>query len=609
MKKLSLAILLLSACGGIDTSGEAQTADDLVGPSHACDTGQIFATGDHEGRICAPITGSMGVVAQVQMDPSAQSEHDDLGFLAVHYAQALTSGAWVYTETKSGYTDPVDKQTQTWGIQASKWIGGALVPQWTYASAWQPVDAINPAGTTNFYESLFQPALTAQGLFVPSSAGTIVKLDPTTGAVISTINPFTGTAFDGDQDTIVNSAIAADQLGNLYYSVTAWPTGARLGAAVRGSWGVRVASSGATLIKAWADLAPASIGIKQVLDPSCVYAYSVFDPTGALRPYPPTPGSAPDTSSCGGQRPSTNVAPAITHDGHVLWISTENNAINLTYLVATDAATLAPAWATEMRDIAFDDCGIHTPYGTGPDDCRAGTAIGVDPSTNLFPAAHETGIMEASPMVAPDGGIYVGSYTGSYDNNQGHLARYSPTGSRLETYDYGWESTPSVFTSPAHTTGPLSFALVMDENRFSPESGDGTGPGLDARTVRLSPDFHTQITTHASIRSGVEANDYLDGQAAVDDQGNVYVLNASGTIYKISPSGVVLDSVELGFSMETLSVEMSWGKDGLGNTVLFVPYAGTMYVIGTGGTLLPRQDRAASSRASRQSAKHRGTER
>ncbi len=81
----------------------------------------------------------------------------------------------------------------------------------------------------------------------------------------------------------------------------------------------------------------------------------------------------------------------------------------------------------------------------------------------------------------------------------------------------------------------------------------------------------------------VESNNVLDGQPPVDTEGNLYTLHADGRVSKVDASGQVVATVDLPkVSMEALSAETAWGRDGLGRSVLYVPFAGRMWVIGEG---------------------------
>jgi hypothetical protein len=568
--------MVLSGCGN-DTEGSI--ADEIVVAS--CDTTQIFGTPQHGGKACAP-PSTLSVVATVVNDPAAQQEHDDFGFLAVHYGAALTSGSMVYVPGKSGYTDLSTPGTQTWSVQALQWVGATLQPRWNFNSSFQPVDALFPFEFSNGYEQLFQPVLVPSvphvlggGLYVPASSGRVSKLDPTSGVVLTTIDPLAGTPFSGDENVTITSSLVASGRGEVAYTVTAWTPDGNVSVPPRDAWLVRIAPDDSVTLKPWAAIASASVGVKQGND-QCTY-FSFFRSPRPLV-FPPTPDDPPFTARCTPQRPALNAPPTFTADGkRLLLTSTANNSILTSYLIAVSTANLAPVWAASLAGHILDGCGVLIPFDSigdfGFHVCPVGTHIGVEPFTNQPGAGREDGLMETAPVEAPDGSIYLASYTGGYDDNRSHLFRFSSGGGFLGVRDYAWETSPTIWQ---HDGG---FSLLSDDSSTT----DGTDSGGTFATARLAPDFTVQTRT-VFQNEDVESNNVLDGQPALDTEGNAYVLHAAGRVEKIDQTGQVTAKVELpGVSMEALSSETSWGRDGFGRPVLYVPFAGTMWVIGEGG--------------------------
>lgn len=571
--RLILILLLVVGCSA-ETFSERR--DKL---STACAQGQIFGNAQHTGTSCAPLE-RMEIVATITQDPSAYQQALDYGFLAVHYGSALSAAdGWVYVPGKSGYTDLFTPATQTWSVSGHRWQGAKLRPRWEYASQWQPFDVLRPvSGTTAGYEALFQPALSGDSLYVPERYGRVARLDRSTGVVFEVIDPLAGTPFSGDSAAMLNSALTVDGAGNVYFTVVAWDPSGSTSASPRESWLVRVSPSGVVDRVPWTQVTnhPA---VKQGTD-LCYYVFQFASPVPP-RPWPPSPSSQPPQFACGKQRPPVNAAPAVTRDGLVVVQTTANNATTYAYLVAYDFAAGAPVWAASTRDQIADGCGVkipeNDPSNSDPFACRHGANPGVDPQTNQLVAGRMSSLVESAPVIAPDGTVYVSTYSGGYDNNQGHLHRFSSTGQFLNLIDYGWETTPVVRRVGS---GPSDFELVMDYNAFSPTTGDGTGDDVDASVVRLTPDLQVISQARVPLQPDAWANDFLDGQAAVDSQGNVYALNATGDVYKIAPNGDVLSRASLGVTVEALATEMSWGSDGLGRPVLYVGFAGTVYAIG-----------------------------
>ncbi len=544
-----------------------------------CSQGQIYGNAQHTGVQCASVP-TLRVLDRVIQDPATAQENEDLGFVGVHYGSALTGqDGTVYVPTKEGYTTLFEKGSQTWGVQALRWNGKKLAPVWSTSSRWKPFDAINPFGTTAGYESLFQPALTRFTLDMPMDAGRIARLSRATGELVAMINPLAGTPFDGDQATIVNSALTVGPDDSLYYTVVAWDPSGAIGTSPRESWLVRVTPSNAVTLVPWGQVT-ALPGVTQQFD-SCFYTFNNASPRPA-RPWPPSPTSVPPLFGCGKQRPPINGAPAITADGKVIMMTSNNNAITYAYLVAYDFATAAPAWFASARGHILDGCGGKVPFNDSsnadPSICRFGANVGVDLLTNQPVAGRMTSLLKGAPVVAPDGSVYVSTYSGAYDNNQGHLHRFSATGAFLNVLDYGFGQTPAIRATGA---GPLDYELAMDFNNFSPETGDGTGAGLDASVARVTPDLQIINRGRVPANPAAYSNDFVDDQAAVDTAGNAYTINATGDVYKLAPDGSVLASVNLGLpSYSTLGSALTWGVDRLGRSALYVSFGGVMHVIG-----------------------------
>ena len=69
---------------------------------------------------------------------------------------------------------------------------------------------------------------------------------------------------------------------------------------------------------------------------------------------------------------------------------------------------------------------IIPPNGT-PGGCRSGAFTGVDPADNQPGSGRVSDNGTSSPVVAPDGRIFYGSYT-RYNYSQGHLMSFNPDG-------------------------------------------------------------------------------------------------------------------------------------------------------------------------------------
>jgi hypothetical protein len=540
-----------------------------------CAQGQIFGNAQHTGIQTCTGVSNLAVRAQIETDPNAQQEHDDRGYYSVQVGAVVTSGPNAYVPSKRGYTNLFDPGAQTWSVQGWTWLAGELVQTWSHDTTWKPVDAVD-VGFTNLNESIFQPVLvtgeTATALYVPGRSGTLERLDPATGAITTLIDPLAGTPFSGDPNTFVMSALTSDISGNIWYTVAAVsPQG--LSVPPRGSWLVRVTPDNKTTIAPWASIATKAIGIPQNTD-VCQYSFGQVG-QGGQRPLPPSPFALTPLARCGGQRPPVNAAPAVSADGRtVVVVSSDNNAITHLYLIAVDTTTMHPLRASAFQGHLHDGCGVLIPYGTGAFDCRQFTPLGNDPNFNAPETITYAGPVANAPVIAPDGSLYFGSIGfDGYDNNRGHMFHFDALGSFLETYTYAFAATPLI---NRHSS---TFSLIMDDSTTS----DGTDQSATFRVSRFAPNFVHESTFTVENDPDSEANDTLDGQGAIDEVGNFYSLSASGVVRKLNASGALLETVKLTDAAgEAQASPLSWGTDDSGNPVLYVPFFGTVWVVGTG---------------------------
>lgn len=579
------AVLALGGCAvESKLEGVQEQVEEISVPGPVCNQGQIWGNGQHSGIQCSGITG-MRVAAKLLQDPSSQQIHDIRGFVNIHYGTPLTRGAWVFVPGKRGYTDDDNRGSATWSVTAHEWQGAKLVQRWSVDSAWKPFDAITTFGTTDGYEQVFQPAMTAAGIYMPESAGRLVRLDPTTGARLAVINPLAGTPFDGDPLALVNSSLTVAPDGSIVYTLAAWVSDGNPNIPPRGAWLVRVLADDSVTIAPWSKLAAASVGVPQERS-LCHFQFGVAG-TPAPLPWPPTLTELGPLFNCGAPRPPVNNAPAVSADGRYAFIaSINNNAVFYSHVIKVDLSTMSPVWAASLRDNLFDGCGVNTPVNR-PDNsvenwCRFGTTRGVDRTFNLPPAGRNTSLFATAPVVAPDGTIYISSYTSGYDANMGHLHRFSAAGQPLQTFIYGWEVTPAVIPEQG---GGFSIATDFNENFATPYA------------LRLSPELVVQTRTRIEDR-GLQDTQAMNVQQAIDSEGNAYAVTMAGKLRKIDRAGRILETLLIGGSLELLNVSPAWGSDGEGRSVLYVPYAGrVLAVVGGNGTLANEEAEPLSDEA------------
>src|SRR5262249_38207223 len=171
-------------------------------------------------------------------------------------------------------------------------------------------------------------------------------------------------------------------------------------------------------------------------------------------PWPPSPTATPSAQfPCGIVRAGVNVAPAIAPDGTVYTVGRVDNSARYGWVVAVNPG-LTRKWDTSMRNLFLDGCGVTIPIATSPTPtkgtCRIAAVVAVtsvfDPTTNRPGDGNVLDQSSSSPTVLPDGNVLYGAYT-RYNIARGHLIKFNrATGEPMASFDFGWDSTPAVFS-------------------------------------------------------------------------------------------------------------------------------------------------------------------
>jgi hypothetical protein len=175
----------------------------------------------------------------------------------------------------------------------------------------------------------------------------------------------------------------------------------------------------------------------------------------------------------------------------------------------------------------------------------------VDPATNEPPAGEVLDLSTASPVVAPDGSVLFGAFT-LYNYSRGHLFQFSPAGSFLASYDFGWDVTPAIY---AHDG---TYSVVTKDNHYDVGSycADTTvcppAPGgpyqITQLDAQLTPEWSFTSTNELSCAPGpggklVCVADHPHGfewcvnAPAVDAAGTVFAGSEDGALYAIPQGG------------------------------------------------------------------------
>ncbi len=526
----------------------------------------------HTGNVSVVGQAPQAKLANLVFDPFVTQEIAESGDLEMHYQVPLINGSTVFMNFKSGSYVPCDPpgskkpfpcgpdawDSEVWNETALQWQNGQLVTLWNFASDWQPVPntGTSPsAHSLNGWEPLFQPVLAGSYIYVPGWGGTVYQLNQADGSVVAQINPF-----GSSEDPTIYSfgPLTSDNAGNIYYNavqvVPSWPWDEE----PTNSWLVKIAPDSSTTTALYSTYLPA-------VSLNC---FATF--TGSPYPWPPTPTSVPHKMLCGVQRPALNVAPAISGDGSTLYtLSRAHYAGRDSYLIAVNTADLSPQWSVSLQGLLNDGCNVLLPPDGQPGGCRSGAETGVDPTQDLPGAGILQDQSSASPVVTPDGSILMGAYT-DYNYARGHLLKFSPQGVFLTSYDFGWDSTPAVYSHGG------TYSVVIKDNHY-PAGSYCSDPTWCPRAP-VGPYYVTQLDTNLvpEWKFQVTKREFCVNAPAVDANGVVYADNENGNLYAIQQGGAIVSSISIGSNVDAGYTPVSVGGDGL----IYTLNGGHLVVVG-----------------------------
>lgn len=543
------AIPLQIESGGLTSTAEAAIA---IGTT---DWAQWNQNPQHTGNIALAGQNLGHILAEIVYDPLAAPEQQAEGELLSHYQVPLVQGNDVFMSFRSGSFDPNNNATESWGETRYSWQANQLAPVWSYTSDWKAPGSLN-----DFFEPVFHGAVANGAVYIPGAHGSIIQLDPATGAVMRRIAPF-GT----DPNTYETGPVSPDAQGNLFYNaiqVVVDPANSFYANDATDSWLVKVAPDGSFATASYRSLtspeAPAATA-------ACLGEFAT-----AQLPWPPSPSAVPASAPCGTQRVGLNVAPAIAPDGTVYSVTRAHFNDRYSFLVAVNP-DLSKKWVASLRDRFQDGCGVAVsdggwlPPNGAPGGCRAGASLGVDPATNRPGDGKVNDSSSASPAVAPDGSILYGAYT-RYNYQQGHLMRFDANGNYLGAFGFGWDTTPAIFphdgtwsivTKNNHYSDTGSYC---DDQAFCPPDRTASNPASpEAYFVsQLKPDMSIEWSFENNNRQSCSRNpdgslscvpdhpfgfEWCVNAPVVDSTGVVYANSEDGNLYSIGQGGALKQQI------------------------------------------------------------------
>ncbi len=501
---------------------------------------------------------------ELTYDPFVEQEQAESGGdLLVHYQAPLADGNDVFMEFKTGAWIPCNPpgsgnpgpcgyhawNSQVWGEKRYTFERGRLVEQWSFESDWKPEPSADGLGG---WEPVFHAAVVGNFVYVPGSAGGVIKLNRADGSVAARINPFSSS------NAFVAGPLVADSAGNIYYNAIQLDlsAGAPFTTDVLGAWLVKISSDDRAATTTFASLTPGAV---RAFD-RCFGGFGLNQ-----LPWPPSPNAVPGSVPCGSQRPALNVAPAIARDGTIYTISRAHFNSSYGYVVAANP-DLSPRWIASLRDRLHDGCGSPSmpPNGT-PGGCREGSQLGVDPQTNLLPAGH---LVDTA-------------------------SKFSPNGDFLAAFDFGWDITPAIYSHDG------SYSVILKDNHYDAGSYCNVEqycptppPGpfyITQLSADLKPEWSYQNTNTLSCEKQPDGSltctsdhpggfEWCINAPAVDGHGKVYANSEDGHLYVIRQGGELDSALFLNLAVGAAYTPLSIGPDG----IIYTQNDGRLFVVGSG---------------------------
>ena len=606
------AVGTLLNCGG-DSSAPPGNNGSGTPPPPASNNpfwSQWALSAQHSGMVSLSAQGLSHQLADIVYDPLvAKEQAEQGGDLVAHFQATLVDGSDFYMESKSGtypsctpagdwvngtHCGPNAWEQLTWNVTRYTWEQGQPVLIWTFKSDWKP----EPNGQgLGGWEPVFHPVLANSFLYAPGAGGTLWKIDKNTGKSAAHINPLTGTNV-APANTFVAGPLTADASGNIYYNVL-WlsdPTVADPWTAsdVLGAWLVKITPQDDATAVAYSILVPGALAGNSTTCPGR------FTDTNTL-PWPPDPTAVPPTRLCGSQRPGVNIAPAIAADGTIYTVSRAHFISRAGYLLAVNP-DLTPKWQASLQRRLNDGCGVIVPIAplsdpNQPNSCRTGTTPGVDPVTNDLGSGLVIDQSSSSPTALPDGSVLFGANT-NYNGARGHLFKFDANGNFLGAYDFGWDTTPAVYTHGG------TYSIVIKDNHYPTGLYCG-GSNPICQPLPEGPYYITQLDPNLRVEWSFKSTNTdschrnSDGSISctpntnpngfewcvnapvIDQNGGVYANSEDGTLYSIAqgstgvfttPKEHLFTNLAIGAAYTPLSI----GPDGK----LYVQNDGHLFVIG-----------------------------
>lgn len=588
MKRLSLVVIIAAI---------TSTLIQPTGVAHAqAFWSQWGRDAQHSGMVDIPGQPLNEKIADIVYDPFTEQEQQENlllegeAVLTAHYMSTLIDGNSFYMMEKSGsypscypagwwfYGLPCGPNAWNqlyWSVVRYNWQGNTPVTAWTFGSDWVP----EPNGTDFLlgavgligWEPVFHPALANGYLYVPGAAGTVWKVNETTGLAQSHINPFSGNPGINAANTFVSGPLTADSNGDIYYNVIEFNINGNLWLNdVVDSWLVKISPNDSAATVSFATLVP---NAPPGTSTKCEGTF--FAEFGASTlPWPPPGVSSPPTQLCGTQRPGINIAPAVAPDGTVYTVSRAQFDDQVGYMIAVNP-DLSPKWASSLQYRLTDGCGVLLPIAPQgvnniPDSCSFGARVGVDPTTNAAGSGYVEDQASSTPTVLPDGSV-VFAVSDNYNYGRGHLFHFDTQGNFVNSYTFGWDTTAGVYQHDG------TFSLVVKDNHYPVTAYCNGFDSPVCLPLPPGPYYVSQLDANLNVEWSFQ-NTTIDpfhpngyewcvNAPVIDSNGVVYLTSEDGHVYSVAQGhhGVFTQWQQKIFLKEALGAAytpLSIGDDG-----------------------------------------------
>jgi hypothetical protein len=168
----------------------------------------------------------------------------------------------------------------------------------------------------------------------------------------------------------------------------------------------------------------------------------------------------------------------------------------------------------------------------------------------------------STPVVGPDGRVFYGGWN-SNEQSDGYLYEFSPDGTFLGEYPFGWDTTPVIYPDP------------MDPNHYFLGEKKNMYTSRRFFWVWIDPDGMTEVASWELMPSGTD--ELCVNAGVVDANLNTFFLGENGILYKVPfMSSTASSQISLGAPRNAAYTPTAMGPDG----TIFALDDRSFYIVG-----------------------------